>query len=109
MQAIEKNGTNISYGTLLHDMHRSLKGMNGGSGGGGLSSLLEGRGGGLAAGLLNMGMEVLSSRGGGGGGGGELGNILGSLMQNSNSGSWHRQTPCLSSNEPFDFNMPLQL
>ena len=108
MQAIEKTGTNISYGTLLHDMHRSLKGMNGGGGGGGgLSSLLEGRGGGLAAGLLSMGMEVLSSRGGGGGG--DLGSILGSLVQNSNSSSWHRQTPCLSSNEPFDFNMPLQL
>lgn len=35
----------------------------------------------------------------GNGGGADLGGLLGSLMQSSNSGGWKKQTPVLSSNE----------
>lgn len=117
MQAVEQAGTSISYGTLLHQMHRSLKSMNsgggGGGGGGGMSSMLGGGGGGgmsslLGGGggggggmssLLGAGMKLLGSRGTGGGGGAGLGGLLGGLMQSSNSGGWKKQTPVLSSNE----------
>ncbi len=70
---MEQAGTSISYGTLLHQMHRSLKNMNGGGGGGGgsgLASLMGGGGGGGAGGgmssLLGAGMKLLASRGTGG-------------------------------------------
>ena len=130
---MEQAGTSISYGTLLHQMHRSLKNMNsgssggggggmsglmgGGGGGGGLSSLMGSGGGGGGSGmssLLGAGMKLLGSRGTGGGGGGGLGSLLGPLVQQSNSGGWKKQTPVLSSNEVisallFHFHILLSL
>jgi len=94
-------------------MHRSLKTLSGGSsGGGGMSSLtgmLGGGGGGGGGGdmmgkVVSMGLKFMSSRGGGGGG--DIGSILGSLIGNSNSSGWHKQTPVLSSNEVPTYNPP---
>lgn len=95
MQAIENAGTHISYGTLLHEMHRSLKQMNqgtsGGGGGSGLSSMMGG-GGGVGK-IMSVGMSFLSR------GGGQLSGVLGSLVSSSNSSQWKKQTPVLSCNE----------
>ncbi len=41
MQAIEQQGTQIGYGELLHQMHRTLKSMDKGSSGGGGGSILN--------------------------------------------------------------------
>ena len=107
-------------------MHRSLKELNkgtpgsgGGGGGGGssgMSSLLGGGGGGLSGmlggggggggggkfgTLMNVGMSLLSR------GGGDIGSMLGSLINQSNSGQWKKQTPVLSCNEvlpPLDLD-----
>lgn len=48
LQAVERAGTSISYGQLLHEMHRSLKTLSGGQsgGGGGMGGMLGGGGGG---------------------------------------------------------------
>lgn len=54
-QAVERVGTHISYGKLLHEMHRSLKSLGGGSSsGGGMSSLLSGKSG-LMGNIVNIG------------------------------------------------------
>lgn len=44
-----------------------------------------------------------------GAGGADLGNLLGTLMQSSNSSQWKKQTPVLSSNEVWDNSLPLLL
>lgn len=63
MQAIEKAGTQISYGQLLHEMHTSLKSLGGGSsgasGGSGLGGLLGGNNSKLVGTLLNVGQSFL--------------------------------------------------
>ena len=45
----------VSYGTLLHQMHRSLKSLSGGSGGGGLGSIMGNSG---SSGLMQSVLKV---------------------------------------------------
>jgi metacaspase-1 len=83
INAIEKLGTSISYGRLLHEMSDTLhRAVGGGGGGGAPMPELPG----LLGLLLGVGMVGL---GGGGSGGG--------------------QNPVLSASQPFDLNSPLML